>query len=200
MTIHGTEKHKYYDAALGAFLVAIPAGDFGVSKESDIFFTTTLGSCVAVCIRDPVMQLGGMNHIMLPGGTESGKHAHNAALYGDYAMEVLINGIVRAGGRKERLQAKVFGGANVLSAIEGMAIGGCNTKFVSNFLDREGIPVLARDTGGTHARRIMYNPYEGRVLLNSKGVGSVDAIAKGEADHQKKILLSPRKTNIEIFR
>jgi len=154
---------RYWDNSLDAYVVKVLPGEHYVTRASDEAITTVLGSCVAACIRDPVAGVGGMNHFMLPGevrGTWSG--ATNEMRYGQFAMEKLINDIMRCGGRRERLEVKLFGGANVMNS--SMKIGDSNAAFVLSFMATEGLTVAAQDLGGDVARRINYFPLTGRVF------------------------------------
>lgn len=133
-------------------------GEFRVSNLADLVLTTTLGSCVACCLQDPYAGVGGMNHFLLPDGEDF--QGPNAIRYGAHAMELLINGLMHAGARKSRLQAKLFGGARMSAALPD--VGGANTTFAKNFLCDEGIEYLGGSTGGHVARRIEFWPASGR--------------------------------------
>ena len=104
---------RYHDKAFGCEAVKILPGEY-FATDGDMALVTVLGSCVAACLRDPVAGVGGMNHFMLPRDDTSGALSRSAR-YGAYAMEVLINQLMRMGARRERLEAKVFGGGNVLA-------------------------------------------------------------------------------------
>ena len=123
---------------------------------------TVLGSCVAACIRDPMLQLGGMNHFLLPDGNV-GDGA--PARYGSYAMELLINDLLKRGAARNRLEAKVFGGANVLKGFTSNPVGTRNAEFVRRYLDAERIPVMAEDLRGIHPRKVCYFPATGRAVV-----------------------------------
>ncbi|MFY7961234.1 MAG: chemoreceptor glutamine deamidase CheD [Elsteraceae bacterium] len=154
---------RYWDNSLDAYVVKVLPGEHYVTRAADETISTVLGSCVAACIRDPVAAVGGMNHFMLPGevrGTWSG--ATNEMRYGQFAMEKLINDILACGGRRERLEVKLFGGANVMNS--SMKIGDSNAEFVLSFMKTEGLMVAAQDLGGDLARRINYFPLSGRVF------------------------------------
>jgi chemotaxis protein CheD len=125
----------------------------------DLVLTTLLGSCVAACIRDPVAGVGGMNHFLLPGGGDAGQSSRSES-YGLYLMELLINGLLKKGARKERMEAKLFGGARTLEGLTD--IGSKNAKFAKTFLSDEGISFLGGDLGGEKGRRIEYWPHTGR--------------------------------------
>ncbi|MBO9357262.1 chemoreceptor glutamine deamidase CheD [Bordetella petrii] len=154
----------YFDSAFQCAAVKVLPNEYYVSAGEDLMISTVLGSCVAACIRDPQTGVGGMNHFMLPeGDTESPASA--TMRYGAYAMEVLINELLKAGAARERLEAKVFGGGAVLSAMQQLNIGERNARFVLDYLRTEGIPVLAQDLGDVHARRIGYFPRDGKVMV-----------------------------------
>ena len=129
-------------------------GDHIISADESVVISTILGSCVAACMRDPVAGVGGMNHFLLPGRDDS-----EGVQYGAYAMEVLINGLLTRGARRERLEAKLFGGGRMLSGLTD--IGRQNATFARQFLRTEGIACLAESLGGTKARRVLYWPVSG---------------------------------------
>ncbi|WP_144632441.1 chemoreceptor glutamine deamidase CheD [Bordetella genomosp. 13] len=155
----------YFDSTFKSDAVKILPNEYYVTtSDEDLMLSTVLGSCVAACLRDPVTGVGGMNHFMLPEGDASSP-ASATMRYGSFAMEVLINELIKAGAARERLEAKVFGGGAVLSAMQQMNIGERNGQFVLSYLKTEGIPVLAQDLGDVHARRINFFPREGRVMV-----------------------------------
>jgi len=138
--------------------IIVAQGEFHVSNSPNVIVKTLLGSCVATCLYDPVLKVGGMNHFLLATGSDRDT---NSERYGAYAMEVLINGLLKLGARKSQLQAKVFGGAT-MSGIMGH-IGIKNCEFATKFLDMEGFPIIACSLGGEHARAIRFNPSTGQV-------------------------------------
>ncbi|MCO6381910.1 chemotaxis protein CheD [Oceanicola sp. 502str15] len=144
--------------------VHVAQGEFGVSGDPETLLTTILGSCVSVCLWDSETRLGGMNHILLPGG---GTDLYEAAA-GANAMELLINGMLKAGARRSKLEAKLFGGARMIKASSD--IGARNGAFVLEFLERENIPVSGQSLGGTQGRRVQFWPESGRArqMLISK--------------------------------
>lgn len=150
------------DARSSAVPTAQPArsitqGEYATGAGDDGPISTVLGSCISACLHDPVAALGGMNHFLLPNGSSQ---AATAASYGVYAMELLINDLIKRGAAKARLTAKVFGGARM---VEGLSdVGARNADFVMDFLNREGIACLNHSLGGTHARRVEFWPGSGR--------------------------------------
>jgi chemotaxis protein CheD len=189
---------RYWDNGLDAFVVKVLPGEHYVTRAADEAITTVLGSCVAACIRDPIAAVGGMNHFMLPGevrGSWSG--ATNEMRYGQFAMEKLINDILRAGGRRERLEVKLFGGANVMNS--SMRIGDSNAEFVLSFMKTEGLTVAAQDLGGDLARRINYFPMTGRVFrleLRRQPDGEVFA---EELSYRERLRQQDVAGSIELF-
>jgi chemotaxis protein CheD len=155
----------YFDERLGKQAAKILPGEFYVTSR-DMALVTVLGSCVAACIRDPGTGAGGMNHFMLPaGGGDKAKFASTSARYGGYAMELLINQLVKLGARRQRLEAKVFGGGRVFGVASTIAVGERNADFVLKYLGTENIPVLAQDLRGDMPRKLYYFPATGKVLV-----------------------------------
>ncbi len=158
--------YNYFDNKLNKSSLNIAPGEYYATGE-DIIINTVLGSCVSVALYDPVLKIAGLNHFML---AESKYIDHSDGFfkierYGLYAMESLINSLIKLGGNKNRFQAKVFGGSRVLEGKESMDIGGENIKFAEKFLEAERIPILNHDTGGNRARRIYLFPQSFRILM-----------------------------------
>lgn len=135
-------------------------GEHHVSSDPAVMLTTVLGSCVSMCLRDPTARVGGMNHFLLPDGMAT--CADTGRRYGAYAMELLINGVLNAGGRRERLEAKLFGGGRMFDSLQD--VGRFNADFAERFLSDEGIPVIGGSLRGLGARRINFWPATGRAL------------------------------------
>ncbi|MFP4308783.1 MAG: chemotaxis protein CheD [Desulfococcaceae bacterium] len=145
-------------------IIRIHIGEYYASRQSRVVYTL-LGSCVAVCLYDPIRRVGGMNHILMPGKADL-KNFDASARYGINAMELLINRIMNLGGRRESLRAKVFGGARTLSTIPlENSMGPKNEAFAVEFLERESIPIVSRDLGGNRSRRIYFHTDSGDVYL-----------------------------------
>ena len=143
---------------------ALQVGEYHASK-SPLILNTILGSCVAVCLFDPVQRIGGMNHILMPGALDL-KKFDMSARYGINAMELLSNKIMNIGGDRHRLQAKLFGGAHLFPSIpENNSIGKRNAVFSRDFLKKEGIKILNADLGGHATRKIYFHTDTGKVFL-----------------------------------
>lgn len=148
------DHHFQYDA------VKVLPGEYYVSNE-DLVIMTVLGSCIAACIWDGRARAGGMNHFMLPDGDS----ADGFGRYGSYAMELLINEMLKKGARRESMQAKVFGGAQVMAGFTTMNVGERNTKFVLDYLATERIPVVSQDVLDIHPRKVCFFPVTGKALV-----------------------------------
>jgi len=151
------EPRRFLNPLDGYWHIQITQGETYVSDGGSQVLTTVLGSCIAACMRDPALGIGGMNHFLLPSG--DGRDA-NAMRYGVNAMELLINGLLKRGALRSRLEAKLFGGANVVAGLSD--VGTRNIAFAQKFLQTEGIAVVGGDLGGEHSRRIQYWPSTGR--------------------------------------
>jgi chemotaxis protein CheD len=154
--------------------IHIVQGEYKVTDDPNAFVSTLLGSCVAACIRDPVAGVGGMNHFLLPG--EDGRvRKGDAERYGDYLMELLINGLMKQGASRDRLEAKLFGGARMMGGLSD--IGKKNADFAERYLGHEGIAVVGKDLGGNRGRRLHYWPVAGRARQCYVAAGGIDEIA-----------------------
>ena len=142
----------------GERLRVVIQGEFLVSSEPGDVLTTILGSCVAAFMRDPVAGVGGLNHFLLPGGDPNDR---TAMKYGLNSMELLINALIREGARRERLEAKLFGGGRIVPGLTD--IGAANGQFAEDFLRREGIVNLGGSLGGDQGRKIRVWPVSGQV-------------------------------------
>ena len=174
----------------------------GWAIELDRPIATLLGSCVAVCLFDPKLKIGGMNHFLLPSRTSAANADTDVILNGDYAMEVLANGLFNKGANKSRLVAKAFGGGTIVSSIR-MAIGERNAEFAKEWLEREGIPLIASDFSGPWSRKVVFVPQTGDAFCRRIPTTQATAaeVAKAELDYESS-LAQLRKTvekKIELF-
>jgi chemotaxis protein CheD len=144
-------------------LVHVIQGEFAVADRPEVVFSTILGSCVAACIRDPIAKVGGMNHFLLP-GEPGGSASREYERYGVHLMELLINGLMQLGARRDRLEAKLFGGARVVHGLSD--IGRKNGEFAEAYLKYEDVRTLPGDLGGTRGRRLHFAPLSGRARVS----------------------------------
>jgi chemotaxis protein CheD len=177
--------------------VKIGPGEYHATAQ-ELMIVTVLGSCISVCLRDPEKRAGGMNHFMLPhhGG---GSHAllSDSARYGAYAMEILINQLLRLGCDRERLEAKVFGGGKILGNM--IDVGRMNADFALNYLQTEKIRLLATDVGESCARKVYFDPLSGRVFVRQfKGSGDA-SVVRSETAYGKRLDKMPVSGEVELF-
>jgi len=160
-------------------LVRIYVGDVATST-TPIILNTLLGSCVAVCIYDPVLRIGGMNHILLVGTRQN----RRGTRFGVHAMELLINELMKQGGDRRRFVAKAFGGAHVVPVLKSSPIGEDNVKFVRRFLDIEKIPLVAHRLGGSHAVHVYFRTDTGKAVLHSVDGSQLPKIIHAENSYR----------------
>jgi chemotaxis protein CheD len=169
----GEASFFYWDANFGNAAVKVLPGEFFVSDE-DMLIVTTLGSCIAACLWDRERRIGGMNHFMLPAGdSDSGR-------YGSYAMELLINQLLKRGASRSTLEAKVFGGGAVVAQMTTINVGERNTQFVFDYLHTERIPVVSKDVLDTCARKVCLLPASGKALVKRLAPTNAPALAAQE--------------------
>lgn len=189
-------KKRFHDDTEDVDVVKIFAGDWYVSTRKDEMLATILGSCVSACIRDPIVRVGGMNHFLLP-GSDNDAHMSDSARYGMFAMESLINGILKAGGQKSRFEVKVFGGGNVIN--NSARIGSKNARFIRDFLRNEGFSITSEDLEGEYPRRLHYYPHSGKVMMRQLKRKDDMLVVEEEKRYQKAIITHPIESDIELF-
>ena len=179
---------------------SISPGEWAVDMQRPI--ATLLGSCVAVCLYDPAVGVGGMIHFMLPNMRKrEGGIDVDSLLSGDYAMEVLLNGIIARGGARHRLKAKAFGGGTIISGIAASGIGKRNADFTCEWLAREGIELLASDFLGACSRKVLFVPATGDAYCRrmTTTMASAQEVAKAELAYAEALKRPPPKSRVELF-
>ena len=192
-------KAGLYLEHFGAHAVRVLPGETYTTSRKDEAIVTVLGSCVAACIRDPRTGLGGMNHFMLPESATGkwGEELSAAMRYGNFAMEALINAVLKSGCSRPDLEIKLFGGANFTSGT--IMIGQKNADFALRYLKEEGLRVAASDLGGGYGRRIHYHPASGKVArLFLKGAGK-DQVAAEERRYGAQLRKMPIDGDVQLF-
>jgi chemotaxis protein CheD len=189
----------YYDRTFDCDAAKILPGEY-YHTGKDMLIVTVLGSCVSACIRDRVTGQGGMNHFMLPDGGGSDSSPVSASMrYGTYAMEVLINELLKAGARRENLEAKVFGGGAVLKGFTAINVGERNSAFVISYLKTEKIRVLAEDLNDVYPRKVYFFPRTGKVLVKKLMQTHNDTLAQRERDYARRLKVAPVGGEIDLF-
>ena len=194
--IEHQSSQRYFDSKFSREAIKILPGEFFVTTR-DMLLVTVLGSCVAACIRDPERGIGGMNHFMLPDGGAGAMS--KSARYGGYAMELLVNELIKSGARRGALEAKVFGGGKVMASLSSANVGERNSEFVLDYLRQEGIPILAQDLQDRHARKIYFFPRAGRVLVKKLERVNNDTLARREREYQERLAREDASGDIELF-
>jgi chemotaxis protein CheD len=169
----GEASFFFYDARLRRDAVKVLPGEYFV-HDQDLAVCTTLGSCIAACLWDRERRVGGLNHFMLPDGTADGA---DAGRYGTHAMELLVNALLARGAARATLEAKVFGGAAVVSGMQSLNVGEQNTRFVLDYLRTERIPVISHDVLGVHPRKLVWLPASGTAMVKRLALERADAVA-----------------------
>lgn len=188
---------SYFDHKYKTTVHKINEGDFCVLSRSEHIIMTTLGSCISVCIYDPAVRVGGMNHFLLP--RDRGDHSQNSISmrYGNNAMEILINEILKRGGKKSRLKLKAFGAGNVLKMKAN--IGEKNQAFLRKYIMDEGLDLECTDLGGNLPRRVLFFPATGRALVKQLKRASDHVIGQKEEEIRQKIEQRKIAGDIELF-
>ena len=188
----------FYDPITASWMIKVLPGKFYITKRADEVIVTVLGSCVSACIRDVQTGIGGMNHFML--ASDAAGHwggDQQSMRYGNFAMEKLINELIKAGCPRERMEVKVFGGGNVTDTKN--QIGTQNAEFVLRYLEDEGLPCSAHDLGGPYPRRIQYFPSTGRVVRKLLIGGDRDLIVREESEYAKGLATKPTVGAVQLF-
>jgi len=189
----GEASFFFYDAHFRNDAVKILPGEYFVHHE-DMLIMTTLGSCIAACLWDRSARVGGMNHFMLPEG------AGDSGRYGSYAMELLINEMMKRGAQRSTMEAKVFGGGQVISGMSTMNVGERNTRFVIEYLKTERIPILSKDVLDVYPRKVCFLPASGKAMIKRLAPTNTDAlVAQDRAAAQRAVPASTGGGSVDLF-
>lgn len=192
------EVNRYWDPTRERLVAKLLPGQFYVSGDGELI-TTVLGSCISACIRDAEAGIGGMNHFMLPHSDNPGTWGgvSNAARYGTYAMETLINDIMKAGGRRDRLEVKAFGGGQIVEKMTD--IGQQNIRFLLQFLRYEGLQLKSSDLGDIYPRKVVYHPDSGGVQIKKLRTLHNRTILERETAYMDRLDQKPQSGDVELF-
>jgi chemotaxis protein CheD len=183
---------KYYDKVNNCNTAKLLPGEFYVTTQQEMI-TTVLGSCVSACVYDPMRKIGGMNHFMLP-GSESGD---GSARYGLFAMESLVNEILKLGCRKADLKAKLFGGGQIIEKMTD--VGQKNIRFAKTFLFSEGIPLESHDLGLIYPRKVNFFPLTGKAMVKRLQTLHNTTIEDREREYMASLNKAPVSGDIDLF-
>lgn len=194
----GEASFFYYDAHFRNEAVKILPGEYFVSNEN-LLLMTTLGSCIACCLWDRQAAIGGMNHFMLPEASAADPSG-NGGRYGTYAMELLINELMKRGASRMTMEAKIFGGGAVISGMNTINVGERNTKFVIDYLHTERIPIVSKDVLDIYPRKVCFLPMTGKAMVKRLAPTNPDAIvAQERAAAQRVLPASTGGGSIDLF-
>ncbi|WP_067218241.1 chemoreceptor glutamine deamidase CheD [Marinomonas gallaica] len=194
---HLATKH-YFDRQFDIDAMKVLPGEY-FATDNDMMITTLLGSCVAVCLYDPISRVGGMNHFLLPEGDPNDLLSATGR-YGVYAMEMLINHLVKIGGRRDRFRAKIFGGGSVIKGMVYSNVGQNNAEFIQGYLQNEGIPVDASDLLDIYPRRVNFFPVTGKAMMRKLKNHYDDELIDNEQRYQKAVVESQVDSgDIDLF-
>ncbi len=189
--------NRYWDKHSGMSTAKILPGEFYVTAHNEAI-TTILGSCISACVRDPKAGLGGMNHFMLPiSNSASPVQQADAARYGNFAMEQMINDILRNGGSRQNLEIKIFGGGRVMRGVTD--VGKKNINFVREYIALEKLKLLAEDVGGNYPRKVMYQPKTGKVKMKKLLNQHNNTVETRDESYFDKITHQKTEGEIELF-
>jgi len=202
-SIRGFEGIKrYWDNVHNIYTAKILPGEYYVTIN-DESIVTVLGSCVSACIRDCVFGVGGMNHFMLPEDSSGGESqlsvGGKAARYGGFAMEQMINDILKNGGLRKNLEVKIFGGGKVIKNMSTLDVGKGNIDFVNDYIKTEGLTLLSEDVGDVYPRKVIYFPATGKVKLKKLRNMHNNTISEREMNYRSKIIEKPSTGDVELF-
>lgn len=202
MAEHGFEEilapHIYFDRQHNVEAAKILPGEYYATPR-DMVLVTVLGSCVCACIRDKVSGIGGMNHFMLPDSQDRGNPMGESARYGVYAMEILINQLLKMGAKRSNFEAKVFGGGSVLRGFTVANVGERNAEFVLDFLSTEKISVAAQDLLDVYPRKVYYFPHTGLVRVKKLKNVHNNTIIDRETEYKARLSYSKLAGDVELF-
>jgi chemotaxis protein CheD len=193
---------RYWDPVNEIVTAKLLPGEYYVTN-ADEMITTVLGSCIAACIRDCVTGIGGMNHFMLP---ELGKNRMSspgdhlvgtATRYGNYAMEHLINLILRSGGKRKNLEVKLFGGGKIIPTLGD--VGERNIQFVMEYIDTEALTLISHDLGDIYPRKVNFFPKTGKVRMKKIRDLHNETLVMRETQYSSTIRDTPVEGSIELF-
>ena len=167
-----------------------------VASATPLQLQTLLGSCVAVCLRDPATAIGGMNHILLPGRCDGDGQPSR---WGVHAMELLINAVMKEGGDRRRLVAKVFGAANVVATLQSPTVGELNAIFIRDFLSAENIPLVAQRLGGTQPVQVYFRTDTGKTTVHTVDGSRLPSILSDEDAYRCTFAKAGSGGNVSLF-
>lgn len=194
----GEASFFFHDAHFGGAAVKVLPGEYFVSNE-EVLIMTTLGSCIAVCLWDRNARIGGLNHFMLPDANPDGDRGGDSSggRFGTFAMELLINAMLKRGAMRGSLEAKVFGGGHVIQGMTTLLVGERNTQFAFDYLATERIPVVSKDVLDTCARKVCFLPLTGKAMIKRLAPTNPEALVASEQRALRPA--TPQAGSVDLF-
>jgi chemotaxis protein CheD len=194
---------RFWDKRRNVIVAKILPGEFYVSKSSNEIISTVLGSCISACIWDEINHVGGMNHFLLPkksqfSSDEWGDPSSYTTRYGNWAMEYLVNEVIKQGATRNNMKAKIFGGGKIIHSMSS-EVGDGNVEFVLQYLKLENIPIIANDTGGPWPRKVLFDPLTGRAQVKKLRSMHNDTVQRRERQYVNDVEENAKESNIELF-
>lgn len=189
---------RFWDSGRAKVVAKVLPGEFYVSKQDELI-STVLGSCIAACIYDEKLGIGGMNHFMLP-GAKALREVHADDLncrYGNWAMEYLINEVLKNGASRSNLKIKLFGGGKIISAMTDIGEG--NIRFAQAYVEEESLNLISQDVGGPWPRKVIFHPQSGKAQVKKLRTMHNNTIEQREVRYLHDIEAQDNKTDIELF-
>lgn len=186
----------YFDKNFEIEAVKIFPGEYFVTARN-MMLVTVLGSCIAACIRDRTTGMGGMNHFMLPG--DGNDLLSSSARYGAYAMEMMINELLKMGAKRGNLEAKIFGGGNVVRGFTVANVGERNAEFAFNYLRTEHIPIVAQDVLDIYPRKVYFFSHSGKVLVKKLRSMHNNTVLEREQVYSSRLKVAEVQGEVELF-
>ncbi|ABC27372.1 Chemotaxis protein, stimulates methylation of MCP protein [Hahella chejuensis KCTC 2396] len=190
--------NRFWVQNQGRFMAKIMPGEYYVTNQQELI-GTVLGSCISACVRDPASGIGGMNHFMLPQNAGGGRMdiLSDAFRYGNYAMEHLINDVMKLTGKRSTLEVKIFGGANVIRGMS--SVGDKNIEFVRRYLEVDGFKIASEDVGGDYPRKILYDPTNGKVMMKRLKSLHNDTVIQREEHYMDELSHTKVAGDVDLF-
>lgn len=190
--------NRYWDKVHASWGAKILPGEYYVTIHDEII-TTVLGSCVSACIRDRKLGVGGMNHFMLPASSDMDitSAGSAAARYGNFAMEHLVNSILKAGGNRQNFEVKIFGGGKILTNMTD--VGKKNIEFIREYVKTENMTVVSEDLGDLFPRKVMFHPASGKAFVKRLRSLHNDTVIERERNYMSDIAKKPDAGDVELF-
>ncbi|MCG7542329.1 chemoreceptor glutamine deamidase CheD [Pseudoalteromonas sp. OF7H-1] len=189
---------RFWDSGRAKVVAKVLPGEFYVSKQDELI-STVLGSCIAACVYDDKLGIGGMNHFMLP-GAKALREVHADDLncrYGNWAMEYLINEVLKNGASRSNLKIKLFGGGKIISAMTDIGEG--NIRFAQAYVEEESLNLISQDVGGPWPRKVIFHPQSGKAQVKKLRTMHNNTIEQREVRYLHDIEAQDNKTDIELF-